>query len=83
MTFNSIALLRQQILTSDRIHGIITDGGQKPNMIPHRASACIWIRSTSTTRQVFLAGKLFPEFSKKFRGKVSMITSSGHKEKFS
>ena len=41
----AIALLRQQILPSDRIHGIITDGGDAPNIIPAHTAAKYSVRS--------------------------------------
>jgi amidohydrolase len=40
-----MAALRQHILPTDRIHGIITDGGQKPNIVPERAAALFYLRS--------------------------------------
>ncbi|MPZ87199.1 MAG: amidohydrolase [Nitriliruptorales bacterium] len=43
--YNGISQLRQHILPSDRIHGIITDGGQKPNIVPGRAAASFFLRS--------------------------------------
>ena len=35
----AMAQLRQHMLPTDRVHGIITDGGQKPNIVPERAAA--------------------------------------------
>ncbi|MDP8970837.1 MAG: M20 family metallopeptidase [Actinomycetota bacterium] len=40
-----IGQLRQHILPTDRVHGIITDGGQKPNIVPERAAATFYLRS--------------------------------------
>jgi len=45
MTFNAINALRQQVQPDVRIHGIITDGGQAPNIIPMRAAARFMIRA--------------------------------------
>ena len=45
LLFNGVALLRQQLPASVRIHGIITDGGRAPNLIPERAQAQLWIRA--------------------------------------
>jgi len=42
--FVSIGLLRQQLAGDVRVHGIVSDGGQAPNIIPERASAQIWVR---------------------------------------
>lgn len=44
-TFNSINALRQQLSPGVRIHGIITDGGKAPNIIPDFASALFYVRS--------------------------------------
>ncbi|WP_449280508.1 M20 family metallopeptidase [Leucobacter sp.] len=44
--YQSVAQLRQHILPVDRLHGIITDGGAAPNVVPDRASAVFLIRST-------------------------------------
>ncbi len=43
--FNAIGALRQQIKPDARIHGIITDGGQAPNIIPEHAAAAFFIRA--------------------------------------
>ena len=40
-----IGLLRQQMLPMDRLHAIITDGGQVPNIIPERTELSIMVRS--------------------------------------
>jgi len=43
--FVSIGLLRQQLPRAARVHGIVSDGGQAPNIIPERAAARIWVRA--------------------------------------
>jgi amidohydrolase len=43
--FVAMGLLRQQLPRDVRIHGIITDGGKAPNIIPERASARVWVRA--------------------------------------
>jgi amidohydrolase len=43
--FVNTGLLRQQIRDSARIHGIITQGGQAVNVIPHHTAAKLLIRS--------------------------------------
>ncbi|WP_020061100.1 M20 family metallopeptidase [Bacillus sp. 123MFChir2] len=48
--FNSINALRQQLPTDVRIHGIITDGGKAPNIIPNYASARFFIRAKTRER---------------------------------
>ncbi|KAH8550366.1 hypothetical protein BGW37DRAFT_499051 [Umbelopsis sp. PMI_123] len=44
-TWNNISMLRQQILPTDRLHGIITDGGKAANIIPDYAAATFFVRS--------------------------------------
>lgn len=44
-TFNSINAMRQQLRSDVRIHGIITDGGAAPNIIPEKASASFYVRA--------------------------------------
>jgi amidohydrolase len=43
--FVALGLLRQQLPPSVRVHGIVTDGGQAPNIIPERAAARVWVRA--------------------------------------
>ncbi len=41
----NVAALRQHIQTHERIHGVFTDGGSKPNIVPDRASTHWYVRS--------------------------------------
>jgi amidohydrolase len=43
--FVNIGLLRQQLRDSARVHGIITDGGQAVNVIPHHTAASLLLRA--------------------------------------
>ena len=45
LTFNNINALRQQLHPEIRVHGIVTDGGQAPNIIPQRAAAQLMVRA--------------------------------------
>lgn len=45
--FNNIAMLRQQTRSDTRIHGIIAEGGQAPNIIPDYTMAQFYVRSAS------------------------------------
>lgn len=45
--FNSINALRQQLPSDARVHGIITHGGDAPNIIPEYAAARFYIRGDS------------------------------------
>ena len=41
----NVAALRQHIGPAERIHGVFTDGGDKPNIVPSRAQAEWYVRS--------------------------------------
>lgn len=41
----NISMLRQQILPSQRVHGVIKNGGDRPNVIPMSATVDYYIRS--------------------------------------
>ncbi len=45
LLFNGVSLLRQQLSASVKVHGIISEGGRAPNLIPERAQALFWIRA--------------------------------------
>jgi metal-dependent amidase/aminoacylase/carboxypeptidase family protein len=42
-----IGLLRQQFRTDDKVHGIITKGGDAPNIIPAHTSAKYYVRAST------------------------------------
>lgn len=43
--FVAVGLLRQQLPSAARVHGIVSDGGKAPNIIPERAAARVWVRA--------------------------------------
>lgn len=43
--YNAVAALRQHIRPDERIHGIFTEAGDKPNIVPSRAAAEWYVRS--------------------------------------
>jgi amidohydrolase len=45
--FNGINALRQHISTDARIHGVITHGGDAPNVVPHFAQAEFFVRAAT------------------------------------
>ena len=45
VAYNAIAALRQHIRDTARVHGIITDGGQMPNVVPNHAAAIFLARA--------------------------------------
>ncbi len=57
-TFVGLNALRQHIADGARIHGIITDGGQKPNIVPERAAARFYVRAPENEYRDELVEKL-------------------------
>jgi amidohydrolase len=47
--YMNVAALRQHIRPSERVHGIFTDAGEKPNIVPRRAAATWYVRSETMT----------------------------------
>ena len=45
LSYVNIAALRQHIEDTDRIHGVFTDGGSRPNIVPEHAAMTWMIRS--------------------------------------
>ncbi|WP_219413352.1 M20 family metallopeptidase [Pseudonocardia nigra] len=43
--YQGVAALRQHLPGSDRVHGIFTDGGARPNVVPERAALLFYLRS--------------------------------------
>jgi len=57
-TFNAINALRQHIKDGARVHGIITDGGLRPNIVPEHAAAYFYVRAASESYCAELVQKL-------------------------
>lgn len=47
--YMAVGALRQHILPTERIHGIFTRGGSKPNIVPHDAATEWYVRSDTMT----------------------------------
>jgi amidohydrolase len=45
--YNAISMLRQQIRPTDRVHGVFTAAGLKPNIIPDYTAAEYYVRSAT------------------------------------
>lgn len=58
LAFNSINSLRQHIQEQARIHGIITDGGEAPNVVPAHSAAKFIIRAPDYAYLEELQGKV-------------------------
>ena len=46
-TFNNVSMLRQQVRPEARIHGIVTQGGAAPNIIPEQAACTFYVRAAT------------------------------------
>jgi amidohydrolase len=49
-TFNNVSMLRQQIRPQARVHGIVTQGGVAPNIIPEAAACTFYVREAQLDR---------------------------------
>ena len=58
LVFNSIGLLRQQLPQDVRIHGIITKGGDAPNIIPDYTEGKFYVRAATVKRMMDVYHKL-------------------------
>ena len=58
LVFNSVGLLRQQLPRDVRIHGIITKGGDAPNIIPDYTEAKFYVRAATVNRMMDVYHKL-------------------------
>ena len=58
LAYTGVGQLRQHMLSDDRVHGIITDGGQAPNIVPERATARFYVRSAEPETLMTLADRV-------------------------
>jgi amidohydrolase len=47
IAYQAISNLRQHIQASERIHGIVTEGGAAPNIVPERAAGDFYVRAAN------------------------------------
>jgi amidohydrolase len=47
LAYQAISNLRQHIRSNERIHGIITEGGAAPNIVPDRATGQFYVRAAN------------------------------------
>ena len=60
--YNSVSTLRQQFEEGDRVHGVITDGGVAPNVIPATTTSKWIVRAASASRFEALRSKVLACF---------------------
>ena len=53
-----MSMLRQQMKPSCRIHAIISDGGQKPNIIPQKSQLKCYVRAPDDSERDALKQKV-------------------------
>merc|ERR1719161_3326155 len=56
--FGGIGLARQQFKPDWRVHGVITEGGLKPNIIPDRTAAEFYVRAPDPTNLLDLRNRV-------------------------
>lgn len=62
MAYNNVSMLRQQMKPTDRVHGVLTQGGSSVTVIPQVAVMEWNIRATTTCRLKELKQKVFACF---------------------
>jgi len=72
--YNNISMLRQQIRPDARIHGIITHGGDAPNIIPQYAAGLFYVRAASRKYRDEVYKKV-----EKCMEAAAVATGAGHK----
>ena len=79
----SVSTLRQQLRDSDRVHGIITDGGAAPNIIPGRTAMSWYVRAATDER----LDEIYPKVLQCFEaaalatGCQLQVSETGHRYK--
>jgi len=73
----AIGLLRQHIRPTDRIHGIVTNGGAAPNVVPAHTSARYMIRSETLEQLADLRPKVYRCFEAGALATGAKITITG------
>lgn len=58
VAYTSVSVLRQQLHPADRVHGIITKGGDRPNIIPDLTRMEYYIRAPTAERVLVITQKL-------------------------
>ncbi len=58
LAYTGVGVLRQQVRSDARIHGIITHGGQAPNIIPDYAAARFYVRALDLAYMDELFGRV-------------------------
>ena len=80
LAYNSISVLRQQLKTTEKVHGIITNGGESANIIPDFTRSSWMIRAQRTSELKKLESKIIKCFKSAALAtgcKVNIIEGNG------
>ena len=58
LNYQAVGFLRQHIPPSDRVHGVIREGGDRPSVVPERASVEYYVRSGDAATLLDLSQRL-------------------------
>jgi amidohydrolase len=75
LAYQAIAALRQHIKVTERIHGIITNGGQAPNVVPDLTSGHFYVRAGNADELVALKQRVQECFEAGARATGAKLTS--------
>jgi len=73
LAYQAISNLRQHIQHTERIHGIITEGGQAPNIVPDRATGEFYVRAADANELESLKPRVQACFEAGARGSGSDV----------
>ncbi|TGO06752.1 amidohydrolase [Serinibacter arcticus] len=58
LNYQAVAFLRQHLPPSDRVHGVVREGGQRPSIVPERAQVEYYVRSARADTLLDLSRRL-------------------------
>ena len=62
LSYTNVGLMRQRMIATDKVHGVITHGGGAPNVIPPHTSMAWYARADTATRLEELMKMLTAQF---------------------
>ena len=78
--YTALAMLRQHLAPWQQVHGVITDGGDAPNVVPERAAASYYLRAVDAAGLADLRDRVRAclEGAARATGTTVEITRVGH-----
>jgi amidohydrolase len=73
LAYQAISNLRQHIRDDERIHGIVTEGGQAPNIVPDRAAGNFYVRAADEKKLAALKPRVQACFEAGAKGSGSEV----------